>query len=102
MEIETRLNPQQLMQEILKIEQLMGRERKEKYGPRTIDVDILFFNDEIIDQPGLVIPHPELQNRRFVLVPLAEVAASFQHPALHRSISELLNSCKDELNVNKI
>ena len=101
-EIETNLGPQQLMQEILKTEQLMGRERKEKYGPRTIDIDILFFNNDIITQPGLIIPHPELQNRRFVLVPLAEIAAAFQHPVLHRSISALLQDCPDELNVNKI
>ena len=82
--METNLGPQQLMQEILKIEQLMGRERKEKYGPRIIDIDILFFNDEIINQPGLIIPHPELQNRRFVLIPLSEIAPAFHHPFLHK------------------
>jgi 2-amino-4-hydroxy-6-hydroxymethyldihydropteridine diphosphokinase len=100
--IETNLRPGQLMQEILHIEQLMGREREEKYGPRIIDIDILFFNNEIINQPGLIIPHPELEKRRFVLIPLAEIIPDFQHPVLHRSIAALLKDCPDELNVNKI
>ena len=102
LEIETEMKPESLMDEILKIEQLMGRIRNEKYGPRIIDIDILFFNKEIITRPGLVIPHPELQNRRFVLIPLAELAPQFEHPVLKKSISELLKDCPDKLNVNKI
>lgn len=101
-EIETKLDPEQLMQEILKIEHEMGRVRKEKYGPRIIDIDILFFNDETIQQQDLTIPHPQLQNRRFVLIPLKEIAPDLRHPVLHKTISELLENCTDELNVNKI
>lgn len=101
-ELETRLNPGQLMHEILKIEVLMGRKRNEKYGPRTIDIDVLFFNEEIINEPALKIPHPELQNRKFVLTPLAEIAPALQHPVFKQTISELLAKCPDQLNVNKI
>jgi 2-amino-4-hydroxy-6-hydroxymethyldihydropteridine diphosphokinase len=101
-EIETKLNPGQLMHEILKIENLMGRKRNEKYGPRIIDIDILFFNEEIINEPDLKIPHPELQNRKFALIPLAEIAPGLQHPIFKQTISELLAKCLDQLNVNKI
>ena len=99
--IETDLNAKQLIRHILKIEKLMGRIRKEKYGPRIIDIDILLFNQEIYDYPFLKIPHPELQNRRFALMPLAEIAAGIIHPVFNKSISHLLIECKDELDVKK-
>ena len=99
LEMETALTPQLLISEILKIENLMGRERTEKYGPRIIDIDILFFNDEMINAPGLMIPHPELQNRRFVLIPLAEIAPNLSHPILKKNIVQLLKDSKDELEV---
>jgi 2-amino-4-hydroxy-6-hydroxymethyldihydropteridine diphosphokinase len=102
LEMETGLKARQLMNEILKIEHLMGRKRNEKYGPRIIDIDLLFFNDEIIDERKLIIPHPELQNRRFALTPLAEIAPALQHPVFKQSIRELLAKCPDQLNVNKI
>ena len=80
LQISTSLNARQLMRKILKIEKEMGRVRKEKLGPRIIDIDILLFENEIHDLRFLKIPHPELQNRRFVLVPLAEIDPTLQHP----------------------
>lgn len=101
MEIETELGAEQLMEQLLKIEKMMGRERKEKYGPRMIDIDILLFNEEQYDLPFLKIPHPEMQNRRFALIPLAEIAASIRHPVSGKSISQLLKECPDKLDVTK-
>ena len=102
LEISTSLNARQLMRKILKIEKTMGRVRKEKMGPRIIDIDILLFNDEIHDLAFLKIPHPEIQNRRFVLTPLAEIHSELQHPVLKKSIAELLEECPDNLEVKKI
>ncbi|HEV8285797.1 MAG TPA: 2-amino-4-hydroxy-6-hydroxymethyldihydropteridine diphosphokinase [Chitinophagaceae bacterium] len=101
LEIETELNAKQLMRQILELEKMMGRERTEKYGPRVIDIDILLFNQERYDYAFLKIPHPEMQNRRFALVPLAEIAPDIQHPFLKKSISELLLECPDQLEVKK-
>jgi 2-amino-4-hydroxy-6-hydroxymethyldihydropteridine diphosphokinase len=99
--IETDLNAKQLIRRILKIEKGMGRIRKEKYGPRIIDIDILLFNQEIYDYSFLKVPHPELQNRRFALMPLTEIAAGIIHPVFNKPISQLLIECKDELDVKK-
>jgi len=100
--IQTSLEASELMHAILQIEEKMGRKRIEKYGPRLIDIDILFFNNDIIDQPQLKIPHPEIQNRRFVLEPMNEIASSLFHPVLGKTIQELLNDCPDQLEVKKI
>jgi 2-amino-4-hydroxy-6-hydroxymethyldihydropteridine diphosphokinase len=97
--LQTPLKPTDLMHLILKIEESLGRERKEKYGPRIIDIDILFFNDLIIQDPRLTIPHPEIQNRRFALIPLAEIAPELNHPALNKNIKQLLFECPDNLEV---
>ena len=102
MEIQTDLLPRQLLRRILKIETRIGRIREERYGPRIIDIDILFYNDEVHNYPLLKIPHPEIQNRRFVLVPLAEIAPDFIHPVLKKSILELLAICPDKLEVSLI
>ena len=102
LEIDTDLQPGQLLRQILKIETRIGRIREEKYGPRVIDVDILFYNEEVHNYPSLKLPHPEIQNRRFVLVPLAEIAAGFIHPVLNKSIAELLDECPDPLEVSKV
>ena len=102
LEISTSLNARQLMRKVLKIEEEMGRVRKEKLGPRIIDIDILLFENEIHDLRFLKIPHPEMQNRRFVLAPLAEINSTLQHPVLKKTIAELLEECPDNLEVKKI
>ena len=102
LEIETKLNAKQLMKRILKLEKMMGRERKGKYGPRIIDIDILLFNEEQYDYSFLKIPHPEMQNRRFALTPLAEIAPDLRHPVFKKSISQLLKECPDQSGVKKI
>lgn len=99
--IETGLTAQQTMQTILSIEKKMGRVRTVKNAPRIIDIDILFFNKEIIQQEQLTIPHPELQNRRFVLVPLNQLSPNFRHPVLKKTIHHLFIHCPDKLNVKK-
>jgi 2-amino-4-hydroxy-6-hydroxymethyldihydropteridine diphosphokinase len=87
--LETSHTPQQLMTAILRIEEEMGRRRVQKKGPRSIDIDILLFDDTIIDSTDLTIPHPALHQRRFVLEPLAEIAPEALHPALKKTIREL-------------
>jgi|KBSSwiStaDraftv2_1062776.scaffolds.fasta_scaffold96824_2 2-amino-4-hydroxy-6-hydroxymethyldihydropteridine diphosphokinase len=102
LEISTSLTARLLMRRVLRIEEEMGRIRKEKLGPRIIDIDILLFENEIHDLRFLKIPHPEMQNRRFVLVPLAEINSNLQHPVLKKTIAELLEECPDNLEVKKI
>jgi 2-amino-4-hydroxy-6-hydroxymethyldihydropteridine diphosphokinase len=100
--LETPLQAKSLIINILQIEEEMGRRRLEKYGPRIIDIDILFFNDQVIREPHLTIPHPEIQNRRFALVPMLEIAPEFVHPVFNKTIGRLLDECPDKLAVQKI
>lgn len=97
--IKTEFSPEQLMEKILAIEEKMGRIRTEKNAARLIDIDILFFNNEVINKNDLVIPHKEISNRRFVLIPLNELSPELRHPVLHKTISELLATCRDNLEV---
>ena len=99
--VETELTAMQTMQTILNIEKKMGRLRTVKNAPRIIDIDILFFNKEIIDNKDLTIPHPQIQNRRFVLVPLNQLSPNLRHPVLKKSVHQLLIHCPDKLNVKK-
>ena len=91
-EIETTLSPTQLMQTCLDIEMQQGRVRDEKWGPRTIDIDILFFSDQLIEKEGLHVPHPEVQNRSFVLIPLVEIAPMMVHPTLAVTAKAMLHA----------
>jgi len=99
--IETNFKPLHVLDEILKIEIKLGRKREnsEGYVSRTIDIDILFFNDEIISEDILTVPHPKIQERMFTLLPMSELNRSMIHPITHKSIGELISECRDQLSV---
>jgi 2-amino-4-hydroxy-6-hydroxymethyldihydropteridine diphosphokinase len=92
----------ELLEILLAIEKGMGRTREQVWSARTIDIDILLFNNLIIDSPSLILPHPRMCQRNFVLQPLQEIAPQLVHPTEQKTITELLNSCPDELPVQKI
>jgi len=100
-EVDTPDLPVDLMAKLLAIETTMGRKRMEQWGPRTIDIDILFYDDMVLELPKLTIPHPYLQDRRFVLAPMNEIAPGLIHPVFKNTISELLRLCPDKLAVIK-
>jgi len=87
--LETELMPKQLLKAILAVEREMGRRRTQLKGPRSIDIDILLFGNSIVETRGLTIPHPAMHQRRFVLVPLAEIAPGIRHPVLKKTAGEL-------------
>jgi len=101
-EIRSSHDPNKLISDTQLIEEKMGRIRKEKWGPRIIDIDILFYGDIVISNEKITIPHPEIPNRRFTLLPLSEVAPDFIHPVLKRSVFQLLKACADDLLVEKL
>ncbi len=94
--LETSLTPEDLLQTLLAIEQKFGRIRREKWGPRTLDLDLLLYDDLILDTPNLTIPHPLMLDRAFVLVPLADIAATWVHPITKKTIQEHLNGLNCE------
>ena len=100
--VNTILSATDVLKIILNIELQMGRTREKKWAPRTIDIDILFFNNEFIQEENLIVPHPLLHQRRFTLVPLAEIAPNYSHPLLHQSIFNLLQHCNDDSVVEKL
>ncbi len=103
LEIKTELTPEQVLTQTRAIENELGRIRKEKqYDSRLIDIDILFFGNRIIDTKNLVIPHPRIQDRKFVLVPLAEIASELVHPVFQKTIEQLIDECTDQLSVKKL
>lgn len=99
--IKTLLSPQELLAMLLAIEASMGRERLIPLGPRTIDLDIIYYNQMIIEAPGLYIPHPRLALRNFVLAPMAEIAPDFEHPILHKTNLALYKVSSDTSIVHK-
>jgi len=100
--LETQLSPQSLLAELLRIEASQGRVRKQADGPRTLDLDLLFYGADVIREPGLEVPHPRLHERRFVLVPLHQLAPRLIHPVLNRSIGVLLGSLADHAAVVEV
>lgn len=102
LQVDTHLSARELLQQLLHIEIKTGRVRDQKFGPRMIDLDILFYNKEIICEEGLQVPHPRMAERRFVLQPLAEIAPGFVHPVHQKTIQELLHACTDPLGVVKL
>lgn len=101
LEISTPLPPEELLRTILNIEHDLGRVRYERWGARVIDIDILYFGRLVMDSARLTLPHPRIQDRRFVLAPLAEIAPDFIHPLLQKTSSKLLLQCPDTSAVSK-
>lgn len=97
--VNTMHDPRQLLEALTKIERELGRERQEKWGPRVIDIDILFYGKRVVRDKGLEIPHPELHKRAFVLVPMMELDPELEHPVLNLAIDQLYMACEDQSEV---
>lgn len=102
LEIRTALLPEELLRVVLNIEHELGRARYERWGARIIDIDLLYFGDTVQDSARLTLPHPRIQERRFVLAPLAEIAPHFIHPVFNKTTLTLLADCPDDSQVSRI
>ncbi|MFT6337937.1 MAG: 2-amino-4-hydroxy-6-hydroxymethyldihydropteridine diphosphokinase [Saprospiraceae bacterium] len=102
LEVEHYMTPNQLLKTVNKIEDQIGRIRLERWGPRLIDIDIIFIEDIVIDTEKLTIPHRLMHKRNFVLYPMVEIAAEFIHPVLNEYLSSILEDCEDETEVRRI
>jgi 2-amino-4-hydroxy-6-hydroxymethyldihydropteridine diphosphokinase len=94
-QLETDLTPRSLLEMLQEIERSLGRDDEHRSGPRTMDLDILFYGDRVINEPGLTVPHPRLHQRRFVLMPLSELAPLLAHPTRQRSVNQMLAETSD-------
>ena len=101
-EVKTELLPQQLLKILLDTELEMGRVRLRRWGERIIDLDLIFYGDEIINEPNLVVPHPDMQNRDFVLRPLAEIAPGKVHSVLKKTIAQLWQEYLEKKDTNEV
>lgn len=101
-QMETDVTPQSLIMVCREIERSLGRDENDRKGPRTLDLDILFYGRRIIREPDLEIPHPRLQHRRFVLAPMADLDPSWEHPVLHHTVGELLSRLTDSTVVRRL
>jgi len=101
-QIMTELCPDELLTKFKEIEKRLGRKNREKWGPRVIDIDILFYDDLSLESPDMEIPHPRILERNFVLIPFAEIAPQFVHPVLKKTIKELLDTSPDQKKVVKV
>jgi 2-amino-4-hydroxy-6-hydroxymethyldihydropteridine diphosphokinase len=101
-QMKTDVTPRSLMTVCREIERSLGRDEDHRHGPRTLDLDILFYGRRVINEPDMVVPHPRLHQRRFVLVPLADLDSSWQHPSLHRTVGELLAEATDRSAVRRL
>lgn len=103
LEFSTRFSAEEVLLLTQHLEADMGRVRKEnQYTSRIIDIDILFYGNQVINQENLVVPHPRIQERKFALIPLCEIASTLVHPVFQKSVEQLLNECNDSLRVEKV